>query len=122
MKMRKLSYYLLGLLALGGFALSCSKDYIENDVDAATLEQDYYKNEGEAYSGLISVYDILKKHTGGFENAVTFFNAASDDFYAGGGSATDGAGIHGISDYSITRELCRAVTGMTITKAFSEPI
>lgn len=32
---------------------------------------------------------------------VTFFNAASDDFYAGGGSSTDGAGIHGISNYTI---------------------
>jgi hypothetical protein len=32
---------------------------------------------------------------------VTFLNAGSDDFYAGGGSATDGAGIQGFSNYKI---------------------
>jgi hypothetical protein len=28
---------------------------------------------------------------------VTFLNAGSDDFYAGGGSATDGAGIQDLA-------------------------
>ena len=50
---------------------------------------------------LVSVYDLLRKIFWGFENTVTFFNAASDDFYSGGGSPTDGTGIQSFSNYSI---------------------
>src|SRR4051812_16989421 len=102
MKMRKINYYLLALSGVIGITLSCSDDFIEISPAGSTLEGNYYKNETQAYSGLVAVYDILKKHTGGFENQVSFFNAGSDDFYAGGGGATDGTGIQSFSNYSIS--------------------
>ncbi|WP_363331610.1 RagB/SusD family nutrient uptake outer membrane protein [Flavobacterium sp. BFFFF1] len=99
--MKKIKY-LIALSVMIGVALSCSDDFIDLDPKGATLEGNYYKNETEAFSGLIAVYDVMKKHTGGFENMVTFLNAGSDDFYAGGGGATDGTGIQSFSNYSIT--------------------
>src|SRR5690606_16878586 len=66
------------------------------------LEENYYSDETQAYSGLIATYDILGKEARGFENMVTMMNAGSDDHHAGGGGPDDGAGIHAFADYSIT--------------------
>ncbi|AWI25572.1 RagB/SusD family nutrient uptake outer membrane protein [Flavobacterium pallidum] len=99
--MKKLKYF-LAMSALIGVAFSCSEDFITLQPEGSELETSYYTNETEAYSALISVYDIMKKHTGGFENMVTFLNAGSDDFYAGGGGANDGTGIQSFSNYSLS--------------------
>ena len=32
---------------------------------------------------------------------IIFLNAASDDFYSGGGSGSDGVGVQGFANYSI---------------------
>lgn len=79
-----------GIVALS--LVSCSKDYLELDPNDAglSLSENYYRNEAECFSGLVSVYDILKKNSGGFENMIAMMNAGSDDHYAGGGGATDG--------------------------------
>lgn len=81
---------------------SCSKDYLEVQPKGTALEDSYYVNDEQAYSGLIAVYDVVGKESKGFENMVTMFNAASDDHYAGGGGATDGTGIQSFSNYSIS--------------------
>ena len=81
--------------------ISCSKDYLNVEPKGTALEQNYYRNETEAYSALIATYDIIGKNSSGFENMITMMNAGSDDHNAGGGSATDGAGIHAFNDYSI---------------------
>ena len=47
----------------------------------------------------------MRKNSGGFENMITMMNAGSDDHYAGGGGASDGAGIQGFSNYSITANI-----------------
>lgn len=99
--MKKIKY-VIALFAAIAFAYSCSEDFVDLTPKGSNLENSYYRNESEAYSGLISVYDVMKKHTGGFENMVTFLNAGSDDFYAGGGGATDGTGIQSFSNYSLT--------------------
>lgn len=99
--MKKIKY-IIAISAAIGIVLSCSDDFIDLDPKGSNLEGNYYKNETEAFSGLVAVYDIMKKHTGGFENMVTFLNAGSDDFYAGGGGATDGTGIQSFSNYTIT--------------------
>jgi hypothetical protein len=85
------------LLMLG----SCKKDFITIQPKELFLASDYYKNRDQAFSGLVAVYDVLRKNSGGFENMITMMNAGSDDNYAGGGDATDGAGIHGFSDFTI---------------------
>ncbi len=80
---------------------SCSKDFITIQPKGQFLTQNYYTNRDQAYSGLVAVYDVLRKNAGGFENMITMMNAGSDDNYAGGGSATDGAGIQGFSNYTL---------------------
>lgn len=94
---------LLTLLVGASFSTtSCGTDYIEDVQNKGAFDTDnYFQNEQQSFSALVGVYDILRKYAGGFENTVTFVNAASDDFYAGGGSSTDGAGIQGFSNYSI---------------------
>ncbi|MDR6157594.1 hypothetical protein QF023_001110 [Chryseobacterium sp. SLBN-27] len=82
--------------------VSCNTDYLEDVQNKGAFDtENYFKNEEQSFSALVGVYDMLRKYAGGFENNVTFFNAASDDFYSGGGSSTDGAGIQGFSNYTI---------------------
>lgn len=82
--------------------ISCSSDNVEDVQNKGAFDtNNYFKNQDQCFSALVGVYDVLRKYSGGFESMVTFFNAGSDDFYAGGGSATDGAGIQGISNGKI---------------------
>jgi hypothetical protein len=103
MKLRNLNkFFFAPVLAL--LVVSCGKEYVELDPTGTGtfLEENYYSDETQAFSGLIATYDILGKETRGFENMVTMMNAGSDDHHAGGGGPDDGAGIHAFADYSIT--------------------
>ena len=101
MKLKNLKYA-IHAFALLFVAASCSDEFLEVEPKGTALEGNYYSNEAEAYSGLVAVYDILSKQSGGFENMVCMMNAGSDDHYAGGGGATDGTGMQSFSDYSIS--------------------
>lgn len=105
MKNKRFIYKSLSVLLLTGIgfgAVSCNNSNLEDVKNTGTFDSDnYFKNEEQAFGGLVAAYDMLRKYSGGFENDVTFFNAASDDFYSGGGSSTDGAGIQGFSNYTI---------------------
>ncbi len=81
--------------------LSCSEDYLTVEPKGTFLTDNYYSNADEAFAGLVAAYDYLRKNSGGFENMVTFMNAGSDDFYAGGGGSTDGMQLQIFSDYTI---------------------
>nr|WP_310559502.1 RagB/SusD family nutrient uptake outer membrane protein [Flavobacterium sp.] len=94
--------FLLIALAILFIMGSCSQDFLEVEPKGTNLESGYYKDDKEAFAGVVAVYDIMRKNSGGFENMITMMNAGSDDHYAGGGGATDGAGIQGFSNYSIT--------------------
>ena len=83
----------------------CSDDFIEIKPSGTYLEDNYYKDENQAYTGLVAAYDVVRKQSGGFENMISMLNAGSDDFYAGGGSSTDGAGIQSWSNYTINATL-----------------
>ncbi len=87
------------LIAVAG---SCSEDYLELTPKGQTLTTNYYQNEDEAFSGLVAAYDLMRKYSGGFDNIATFMGSGSDDQLAGGGSATDGVGIHAMTDFSIS--------------------
>ncbi|SHF87023.1 RagB/SusD family nutrient uptake outer membrane protein [Flavobacterium defluvii] len=95
----KYIYAVVALAALGG---SCSEDFVSVDPKGSFLSTSYYKDEQQATSALVGVYDPLRKNTGGFENMVAMMNAGSDDFYAGGGGASDGQGIQNFSTHSLT--------------------
>lgn len=105
MKNKRFLYKSLSVLLLAGSTfgvVSCNDSNLEDVQNTGTFDtENYFKNEEQSFSGLVAVYDLLRKYSGGFENDVTFFNAASDDFYSGGGSSTDGAGIQGISNFTI---------------------
>lgn len=84
---------------------SCKKSFIDIQPRGQFLTANYYANRDQAYAGLVSVYDILRKNSGGFENMITMMNAGSDDNYAGGGGATDGAGIQGFSSFTLNSNI-----------------
>lgn len=81
--------------------LSCSEEFLDVEPKGTFLTENYYSSQEEAFSGLVASYDILKKNTSGFENMVVMMNAGSDDFYAGGGTSTDGIGIQNFSNYAL---------------------
>jgi hypothetical protein len=93
----KYIYVAAAMIALG----SCSEDFVSIDPKGVFLSESYYTNESQATSALVGVYDPIRKNTGGFENLVAMFNAGSDDFYAGGGNATDGDGIQLFSKHDL---------------------
>jgi starch-binding outer membrane protein, SusD/RagB family len=87
---------------------SCKKDFITIQPQGQFLTENYYKTPEQAYAGIVATYDVLRKNAGGFENMITMMNAGSDDNYAGGGGATDGAGIQGFSNYTLNPNIVPA--------------
>lgn len=81
---------------------SCSEDFVTINPEGKFDTNTYFSNEQQCYAALIGVYDPMRKNTGGFENMVAMLNAGSDDFYAGGGSSTDGTGIQNFSTHSLS--------------------
>jgi hypothetical protein len=100
MNIKKYKFPILAIAVLVT-VLSCSEDYLEVEPKGTFLTENYYSNQDEAFAGLVAAYDFLRKNSGGFENMVTMMNAGSDDFYAGGGNATDGIGIQNFSNYQL---------------------
>jgi hypothetical protein len=101
-KIIKISIAASLLLGTGLINIACNTDNLEDVKNLGAFDtNNFFRNEQECFFALVGTYDPLRKYAGGFENMVTFFNAGSDDFYAGGGSATDGAGIQGLSNYQL---------------------
>lgn len=82
--------------------VSCKKSFVDILPTGQFLTENYYQDQTQAYGALVGVYDVMRKNSGGFENMITMMNAGSDDQLAGGGGATDGAGIQGFSNYTLT--------------------
>jgi len=101
MKTRKVTLLTIALTSLM-LTASCSDDFIEKNPLGVVSEDQYYKTESDAYAALISVYDLMRKESGGYENMIAMLNAGSDDCYAGGGSPSDGAGIHAFDKFTLT--------------------
>jgi len=94
--------YILGAAALVLSMTSCKKEFVDISPQGQFLSENYYADKDQAYGALVGVYDGMRKNSGGFENMITMMNAGSDDQLAGGGGATDGAGIQGFSNYTLT--------------------
>src|SRR3989442_9409268 len=100
MKNYKMKTAVLAIAILFFFG-SCKKSFVDLTPKGQFLTANYYANRDQAFTGLVAVYDVMRKNAGGFENMITMMNAGSDDNYAGGGGATDGAGIQGFSNYTL---------------------
>lgn len=88
------------LLTLGACDTDEKLDVKGNGV---VFEDDFYRNETEAYSGLVAAYDKVGKFAGSMETApLLFLNSASDDFYAGGGNSGDQPGLQVASNYTVS--------------------
>ena len=94
--------YIYIAVAIAALAGACSEDFVTIEPKGSFLSTSYYSNEQQATAALVGVYDPLRKNTGGFENLVAMLNAGSDDFYAGGGGASDGTGIQNFSTHSLS--------------------
>lgn len=100
MKTIKFKYFFIAvaMASLG----SCSEEFVNITPKGSFLSDNYYANEEQATAALVGVYDPIRKNSGGFENIISMMNAGSDDFYAGGGGSTDGAGIQAFSTHTLT--------------------
>jgi len=100
MKVKVFNYLIIAVAML--FSLgSCDKAFLEVEPKGQFLSANYYADKDQAYAALVGVYDVLRKNSGGFENMISMMNAGSDDHFAGGGGASDGAGIQGFSNYTL---------------------
>jgi hypothetical protein len=101
MNKRKISYIVL--LAAGmQFAGSCKRSFVEIKPKGATTESNYYRDQTEAFNGLVAVYDVVGWQGSGFVTKVGALDAASDDHYAGGGGANDVSALQVFSNYTLT--------------------
>lgn len=101
MKKIKINYLFFSIVLMISL-LSCKKSFVDITPKGQFLSENYYSNKDQAFGGLVGVYDVLRKNAGGFENIVTMMNAGSDDQIAGGGTATDGQGIHDFQNNVLT--------------------
>jgi len=104
MKRRYINYTAAFLIGVGAL-ISCKKSFLENDPKGQDLEVNYYSTPAQALAGLVSAYDPLVMETGGLDNTYTNplgpLNSASDDCFAGGGSASDMGTWQAVNDYNL---------------------
>ncbi|MCK9412990.1 MAG: RagB/SusD family nutrient uptake outer membrane protein [Prolixibacteraceae bacterium] len=100
MKVKLINYLFIAAAIMFSLA-SCDKAYLDVQPKGQFLSANYYADKDQAYAALVGVYDVMRKNSGGFENMISMMNAGSDDQFAGGGGATDGAGIQGFSNYTL---------------------
>jgi hypothetical protein len=84
---------------------ACKKSFVDLTPKGQFLTANYYADQTQAFGALVGVYDGVRKNSGGFENMITMMNAGCDDNVAGGGGATDGAGIQGFSNYTLNANI-----------------
>jgi hypothetical protein len=103
MKRISFRHSLIALGALLSLASCDNEEKLEVEGDGVVLEKNFYKNETDAYSGLVAAYDKLGKYAGSMETApLLLLNSASDDFYAGGGNNADQPGLQVMNNYTVS--------------------
>ncbi|OJW13572.1 RagB/SusD family nutrient uptake outer membrane protein [Mucilaginibacter sp. 44-25] len=93
-----LSFFLAGSLTL----MACKKSFLDVTPKGTNLESNYYRNQTEAFNGLVAIYDVVGWQGGGFVTKENAMDAGSDDHYAGGGNATDINDLQVFSNYTLS--------------------
>lgn len=99
----KYSQFLIVILAGSFFLLGCKKGFLDVDPKATQVETNYYKNADQVLSGLIAAYDPLGWEGGIGSGYANFpcLEAAADDCFGGGGSASDVPYLNTMDSYTI---------------------
>ena len=96
-------FLLVGLLAS---ATACKKDFLDVKPVGRELEINYYRNEGQAFEALVSIYDALQwNDQGGFTAFRMLLNVASDECHAGGSDASDQPTWVAVDNFSVNPNL-----------------
>jgi len=99
---RKYSKYFTALALTAGLQLmSCSDSFLDVKPKGLDLESNYYRNQEEAFNGVVAAYDVVGWQGSGFVTTIATLNAASDDHYAGGGGPSDIMDFQVISNYTL---------------------
>ena len=80
---------------------ACSDDFLEVEPRGESLESNYYRNAEEAYNGVVAAYDPVGWVGQNYVAKEFALNAASDDFYAGGGNSQDVPAVQAWSSYTL---------------------
>jgi hypothetical protein len=99
--MKKYLKYLALCAAAIFIAPACKKSFLTVTPKGTNLESQYYRNQSEAFTGLVAVYDIMSYQSGGLLTKEAVANAASDDHVAGGGGAGDINDLQVINNYTL---------------------
>ncbi|WP_160714033.1 RagB/SusD family nutrient uptake outer membrane protein [Chitinophaga solisilvae] len=81
---------------------SCKDSFLDVQPKGSFLESNYYRNEAEAYTGLVAVYDVVGWQSAGFITKVGTLNSASDDHFAGGATIGDIQAYQVMTNWQIT--------------------
>lgn len=95
--MKKYAFIVGALLSLS----SC-EDFLELSPKTQISEDEYYKNEGEVYKGLVSVYDILQAGHDHPHYYVTLCSDIMSDDINPGGDATDQPMLQVLDDFTVS--------------------
>jgi len=98
--MKKYIKYALAITIVLPMLNSCKK-FVEVDPRGVFVESQYYRDEAEAFNGLIAAYDIVGYQSGNYVTKVSASDAASDEAYAGGGGSSDVPMLQPVSNYSV---------------------
>jgi len=99
----KIFFYMTAVAAMSLSNTACKKSFLDVQPKGTTLEGNYYQDPGEAYAGLVAAYNPLGwTVVGTYCPKMVVMNLASDDCYAGGGSASDVQGFQDWNDYKLS--------------------
>jgi hypothetical protein len=100
--MKRYSKYFIAFTAATMVVSACKNSFIDITPKGTALESNYYRNQGEAFNGLVAVYDVVGWQGAGLVTKENAMDAGSDDHYAGGGNATDVNDLQVFSNYTLT--------------------
>ncbi len=80
---------------------ACKKSFLSVTPKGTNLESQYYRNQAEAFTGLVAVYDIMGYQSGGDITKENAMDAGSDDHVAGGGGSGDITDLQVFNNYTL---------------------
>ena len=99
--MKKNLKYLAAFAAVAIAGVACKKNFLTVTPKGTNLESAYYRDQAEAFNGLVAVYDIMGYQSGGLITKENAADAGSDDHVAGGGGASDVTDLQVFNNYTL---------------------